>query len=689
MGQLFSGGTSRPAVSSDLDAYEHMRRQQEKQRVPLLQKGSNPHEYLFLALFDGTGQSADNPKQLLTNVGQLREQAKILKLGSNTRFDHHYVSGIGTQKNFIARAYDGAFPYTWDDRIEQMYRTLAQRARQWKQEDPEARISVIGVGYSRGAVLVPGLARLIDEFGIAHPEGLKFGRDRHGNITVKAPRILVPPGEVAQAVGLFDPVGTNLPKNYDARLPKSVLSGFSQIARDEQRELFPHQTILDPDWSDDGRFLAATVPGGHSNVGGGNQAAGLEVLAFNGMVDYLNALTDRPLFEHRRVLKDPAQYTIFQARGATAVYGLRMDDDGQRNLRDELANCKIVDICHDAEPVDRALARQFAWQFVTPVIPEPPARLPEPLAAEPLKPEPAQVNPYAAASLGREAGPASPPVLQFSDPLHPDHGLYQEARGLIHALDGQHGKSPDRYSDNLAAALVVAARANGLERVERLQFNDDASHVAAVQSPYGEPERHAEVPVIAAMNTPLQRSAERWPVAMEAFEQLARDRAQEQAMERERAQALPQQPWPGYPQHPASMQQGFASIAPPVGAIPVPGLQGDFDPRQLGPEKFALYSLLQERIPDAGPKRLLQFTAACHENDITAKNLDTIHLCEERLRITFMGNSWLSTPAVIDLNQLPPEPAHSLQQIREVDQLQWELDREHALWQQRSHGMER
>ncbi|NID15457.1 DUF2235 domain-containing protein [Luteibacter yeojuensis] len=269
-------------------------------------------------------------------------------------------------------------------------------------------LRVVGVGYSRGAVLVPGFARLVDEFGIAHPEGLKFGRDAHGNLTVESSQILVPPGEVAQAVGLFDPVGTNLPKNYDARLPKSVLSGFSQIARDEQRELFLHQTILDPDWSDDGRFLSATLPGGHSNIGGGNDEAGLETLAFNGMADYLNALTDRPLFTHRVVPSDPAQFTIFQATGATAAFGLRMDKDGQRNLRDELANCKIVDICRDADPVDQALANRFNWQRVTPQLTESLPRLPDPISiTPPAEAPPWSLPPVPMASAASTASTAS------------------------------------------------------------------------------------------------------------------------------------------------------------------------------------------------------------------------------------------------------------------------------------------
>jgi dienelactone hydrolase len=119
-----------------------------------------------------------------------------------------------------------------------------------------------------------------------------------------------------------------------------------------------------------------------------------------------------------------------------------------------------------------------------------------------------------------------------------------------------------------------------------------------------------------------------------------------------------------------------APAAPPAMPPPAPvAAQDPYDPRQLGVEKFALYSALKERIPDAGPMRLMQFTAACHENCITAKNLDMIHLNEDRMTIEFHGKSWLSTPAVIDLNQPPPEIGQSLQQIREVDQVDLNIER--------------
>jgi hypothetical protein len=630
-----------------LDAYERMRQEQAKQRVPVLQRRDQSHEYLFLALFDGTGQSADHPNQSLTNIGQLRAQSIKLADEPRNRFGYGYAEGIGTQKNPITRAIDGAFPYTWDDKIEKVYKDLADQAEKWTTHDPQARIGVVGVGCSRGAVLVPGLARLIDQYGIVDPKGMTFGRDAHGNISVTSPRTLVAPGEVAQAVGLFDPVGTNLPRNYDARLPGSVLSGFSQLARDEQRELFPHQTILDPEWSQDGRFLSATLPGGHSNVGGGNDEAGLETLAFNGMADYLNALTDRFRFERREAPKDPAQFTIFQAMGATAAFGLRMDTDGERNLRDELANCTIVDICRDAEPVDVSLAARFDWQRVSP---QPVVDLPR-LPGAPAVARVPDVSP-----------PPVVPVIRLDDPGHPDHPLYLSARAHVHALDEQFRRQPDPGSDNLSAALVVAARSDGLRHIDRIELSADGHTITAVEVPHGWPERRSEVPVVASRNRSMERSADEWSAAMHAFETHARTRTE----------AVRE---PYAPPSPDRQQQHATTHDRPV-EVPRETAPDEYGPMQLAPEKRALYGALQDRIPEASPDRLFQFTAACHRHRITAGTMDDIHVDEGSMTITFHGKDWLSTPAVVDLSTPPPEPEQSIQEIRQIDQEQMQLARE-------------
>jgi hypothetical protein len=483
MGEIFRDGTTRPVSDKDLQLYEQLVELQSRQPVPVLQHAGDPHQYLMFSLLDGTGQDADNPDQKLTNVGHLRAQVLELIANSDLRVGAHYSAGIGTQKNPVPRYLDAAIPFTWDDKIEKAYRAIARQAKDWKEQDPEARISIAHIGYSRGAVLVPGLARLIDRYGIADPDSLEFGRDEHGNITViTAKPPLVAPGKTAQAIGLFDPVATNMPRNYDARLPPSVISGFSILAANERREAYPHQAIVDLEMTADGRFVGAKVPGGHSNVGGGNRDDGLEALNFNAMVDYLNGTSDRRLFSYRALPDDPARYTVYQVRGITAVPGL--DDDGVRNLRDQLANCKVVDPCRDSEPIDRVLAGQFEYRLLRPSAPAPA---------------------WSVITQAADREPASAPSP--SDPAHPDHTRLERIRDGVRTLDGGTGKAYDTASERLSRSLLAASKEQALDRVDHVLLGNDGRQLFAVEGGVTDPwRRWAAVEVMQAMRTPVEQS---------------------------------------------------------------------------------------------------------------------------------------------------------------------------------------
>lgn len=368
MGKVNSSAGSRPATADDFRMQQDVRQQLQQLSVPVLQRNATANEYLFFAFLDGTGQDLNNPRLgPATTVGTLYEQALAKADEPDSRIGAHYSRGIGTQPRTMARAWDGMLAYTWEDGIKDAYRDLAIQASAWVNNDPQAEIRVVGIGYSRGAVQTAGLLRLIDEYGIVPEEGLGFGHDRNGNISVisRLPPLVLP-GQTAQATLLLDPVATNMPANFDARLPPSVISRVAIMAAHEQRELFPHQAINDPGMTPDGRAINVAAPGGHSNVGGGNRDAGLEILTGNAAIDYLNTLRDQPLFEKRAVPMDLDTMTLYQARGATSLYGLKIDGDGQRNLREALANCKIVDPCNDSEPIDQALAARFEHRSIQP-----------------------------------------------------------------------------------------------------------------------------------------------------------------------------------------------------------------------------------------------------------------------------------------------------------------------------------
>ncbi len=74
---------------------------------------------------------------------------------------------------------------------------------------------------------------------------------------------------------------------------------------------------------------------------------------------------------------------------------------------------------------------------------------------------------------------AAPPRL--SDASHPDHALYQQALRGVHLLDAQQQRAPDQHSENLAASLVVAARRDGMSRIDHVALSEDGSRTFAVQ----------------------------------------------------------------------------------------------------------------------------------------------------------------------------------------------------------------
>lgn len=467
MGELTKKGEYRPINLEDLSIDEQAGVTQGVQRVPIFQRGENTHEHLFFAMFDGTGQDADNPTQELTNVGVLKDQIDVLKEDANLRVGGHYVEGIGTQENPLSRLKDKIAADTWDEKIEEAYLELARQTKQWKEQDPEAQVRVVGVGYSRGAVLSAGLSRLIDAYGIADPENLKFGRDGNGNITVHSDRPpLMAPGSVAQALGLYDPVATGFPKGYDARTPPSVISGLSLTANDEGRLDFAHQGILQAGLSQDGRFANLPMPGGHSNIGGGNRDTGLEALSFNRMADYLNGLRDPPLIQYRALPAELSQYTVFQARGPSAIRG--MDQDDIRDIRHELANCKVVDPCRDGEPIDEALASQFQYRTLQSTAPRPSL----PGLQRSADPERADTLP---------AAPAGPTRSLPTDASHPDHGLLRKFEQDVKRFDEQAGKAWGDDSERLVAAALKMAKEHRFAPGDdlRLAFNAPTGKYAA------------------------------------------------------------------------------------------------------------------------------------------------------------------------------------------------------------------
>ena len=218
------GVSTYAADAHDMATYGVAQQAMAKMPVPIFQHAGNPHERIFIAAFDGTWNDAINDKDHLTNVGLIKQQ---IESSSNPNISGSYVKGVGTQDNFIERTLDGAFGYTYDKRLEEMYEKFTQQAAIWLEKDPQAQIRIAEIGFSRGAEQAAGFARMLHERGIQDPDGRREVRGEDGRMHVEYTKPpLVAPGQTPQAVGLFDPIGTGEPRNHDRRLPPSVVSGF-------------------------------------------------------------------------------------------------------------------------------------------------------------------------------------------------------------------------------------------------------------------------------------------------------------------------------------------------------------------------------------------------------------------------------------------------------------------------------
>lgn len=130
---------------------------------------------------------------------------------------------------------------------------------------------------------------------------------------------------------------------------------------------------------------------------------------------------------------------------------------------------------------------------------------------------------------------------RLDDPSHADHELFQQARGHIAALDRSMGRTPDVYTDQLAAAATVQARADGLHRIDQVALSADGQRLWSVQTLPGRADHlfdlRTSVPTTEAM-TSMDQSGAKWPEAMQQFQQTQQQQqAQSQQVTQQQAQS--------------------------------------------------------------------------------------------------------------------------------------------------------
>lgn len=101
-------------------------------------------------------------------------------------------------------------------------------------------------------------------------------------------------------------------------------------------------------------------------------------------------------------------------------------------------------------------------------------------------------------------------MLLLDDPKHPSHGMFQDARQGVHAIDQRFNRTPDEGSDRLAGALTAEARNAGLSQIRRVELSENNSRVFAMDNvdPNAAHARIAVADVARGLQQPLVASTQ-------------------------------------------------------------------------------------------------------------------------------------------------------------------------------------
>lgn len=363
-GKQPDGVETYPADQHDLDSYRQAETQLAELRIPALLHAGNPHKRLFIAGLDGTGNSMfDDSPENWSVVAKIAKQIEKLEDSGVKNIAGGYVEGTFTQNGLLntpKRLADGRFGITFEDRVETAYFQLCTQAKIWLEENPQAQVRVVGVGFSRGAEEVAALQRMVEERGIRNPDGVKFTKDKENLIThiEYADRpLLVPPGRTLQVALLFDPVATGV-EGHRRDLPGSTMTTFQIGAEDERRNLFKSSDHIPTGFSENKRNLGVSVGGAHSDIGNTYEKNGLGVLSFNLGVKFLNRLSDTPYLQEQVVPDDPAQFVVH--RSEQGMFGLYGTSDYDKNgLRGRTADQSPQPGVQQKDPISEELEKQI------------------------------------------------------------------------------------------------------------------------------------------------------------------------------------------------------------------------------------------------------------------------------------------------------------------------------------------
>jgi hypothetical protein len=209
-----------------------------------------PNQVQIEIAFDGTGNDAsvDNYQTNPAQLHQLFDGNKTYVRGVGT----NATSGIAASGGNLA---EGARGIGMENRIEQGYDAVVAQVNEAKRLNPNAEVSVVVTGFSRGAATARQFVNVLNERGIPNADRAKGGPANFG-----PPRV--------GALVIFDTVDSHDTATAAETIPPNVDNVLHLVSRDEHRPEFPLTTAVDRNRPDP-RVTEIALPGAHSDVGGG------------------------------------------------------------------------------------------------------------------------------------------------------------------------------------------------------------------------------------------------------------------------------------------------------------------------------------------------------------------------------------------------------------------------------------
>jgi peptidoglycan hydrolase-like protein with peptidoglycan-binding domain len=128
---------------------------------------------------------------------------------------------------------------------------------------------------------------------------------------------------------------------------------------------------------------------------------------------------------------------------------------------------------------------------------------------------------------------AAKPLLDHPD--HPGNGIFRQALDGMEKIDASQGRTPDKITVQVAGSVAAEAQARGLNRIDGVALNADATQCWAVQGQPNDPfKKYASVDLAQAVNTSLSQSTA-------AFEQASQQQKAAQLQSGDHAHQLSQQ----------------------------------------------------------------------------------------------------------------------------------------------------